>query len=73
MRCLLVEVSDEMYHHFTEIIGKFPKDQVRIREPLNDDDYFSADDDKAYRKALKELENGEAISLEDLKKELLNV
>lgn len=73
MRCVLVEVSDEIYHHFTEVLGNFPKNQVRIQEEFDNDNFFSAEDDIAYQKALKELDNGETVSLEDLKEELLNV
>jgi hypothetical protein len=31
-----------------------------------EDDFFSEDDELAYQEALKELENGETISLEEL-------
>lgn len=45
--------------------GKIPFTQSSDIDP---DTIWTKDDERAYKKALKELENGETISLEELKK-----
>ena len=47
-----------------------PKDSLRIKVE-DADDIFTEEDETVYRQAVRELEAGEAISLDKAKKELL--
>lgn len=50
--------------------GAIPFSQNSYIDP---DTIWTKDDERAYKKALKELENGETISLEELKRKYVNV
>ena len=71
MRKILVEINEDSYQDFVGLISSIPKDKIRLWEEINYDDFFSEEDNEAYQKALRELKQGEAISLEDIKKEML--
>ncbi|MBI5323693.1 MAG: hypothetical protein HZB41_00140 [Ignavibacteriae bacterium] len=66
MKTLTLNISDSIYDELLTLLStKYPDDISVI-----DDDIFTDEDEKAYLEALGELERGEAISLEQLKKEI---
>ncbi len=70
MKRVLVEINDDSYNKFLDTISKLPDDKIRFWEEIDKDDLFTADDNKAYQKAIEELKQGKAISLNMIKKEL---
>jgi len=70
MKRVLVEINDDTYKKFLDTIIKLPDDKIRFWEEIDKDDFFTADDNKAYQKAIEELKQGKAISLNMIKKEL---
>ena len=70
MKRVLVEINDDTYKKFLDIIIKLQDDKIRFWEEIDKDDFFTADDNKAYQKAIEELKQGKAISLNMIKKEL---
>lgn len=71
MKRILVEINDESYGHFIDLVSTLPKDKIHLWEAVDRDDFFSEEDNKAYEKALKELRLGQAISLDDFRNERL--
>ena len=66
MKTLTLNISDSIYDELLSLLStKYPDDISVI-----DDDIFTEEDEKAYLEALGELERGEAISFEQLKKEI---
>ncbi|MEA3475595.1 MAG: hypothetical protein U9R23_04020 [Candidatus Cloacimonadota bacterium] len=70
MKRVLVEINDDSYNKFLDTISKLPDDKIRFWEEIDKDDFFTADDNKVYQKAIEELKKGRAISLNKIKKEL---
>ncbi|MDD2716115.1 MAG: hypothetical protein PHW04_09490 [Candidatus Wallbacteria bacterium] len=69
MQTITLKIDDSIYENLLWLLNQFPKKKIRIIEkPL-----YTADDEKAYKKAVRELEQGEALSLNELKKELQDV
>ena len=68
MKRVLVEINDDSYNKFLDTISKLPDDKIRFWEEIDKDDLFTADDNKAYQKAIEELKQGKAISLNMIKK-----
>ena len=59
-----VEIIDEDPDYLTE-------EEMKARtEAFEEDDFFTADDNRAYQKAIGELKKDRAISLNKIKKEL---
>ena len=69
MKRIVLEVNESVIDKFMWLLKHFSRDEVEI---VDDDTLFTREDNAAYEKAKKELERGEAISLEELKKELSN-
>ena len=72
MKTIRLEVRNDIFSKVLDFLRLLPEDsfKVRVDEP---DDIFTEDDEKAYEKAVRELKKGEAVSLEQAKKELLGV
>lgn len=72
MKTIRLEVRNDIFSKVLDFLRLLPEDsfKVRVDEP---DDIFTEDDKKAYEKAVSELQNGEAVSLDQAKKELLGV
>ncbi|MBP7551997.1 MAG: hypothetical protein KA885_01120 [Spirochaetes bacterium] len=66
MRTIVIETTDKSYNQVINLIKKIPD----IKYYDDEDDVFTEEDEKAYIKAKKELENGETKSWDELKKEL---
>ncbi|MCK4763236.1 MAG: hypothetical protein KAW12_13650 [Candidatus Aminicenantes bacterium] len=71
-RTIRLEVNEDIFAKVFDFLRLLPKDSfdVRVEEP---DDIFTKEDQQAYRQAVRELSSGDAISLEQAKKELLGV
>ncbi|MES0336610.1 MAG: hypothetical protein SFH39_09735 [Candidatus Magnetobacterium sp. LHC-1] len=70
MERLVLDIIDEgIYNNVRWFLNQIPKDKLEIV----DDILMDQEDEKAYEIAMKELENNETISLDQLKKELLDV
>ncbi|OGU40113.1 MAG: hypothetical protein A2X61_06935 [Ignavibacteria bacterium GWB2_35_12] len=66
MKTLTLNISDSIYDELLSLLNtKYPDDISVV-----DDDIFTQEDETAYIEALEELEKGEAISLEQLNKEI---
>ena len=72
MRTICLEVKDDIFKKVLDFLRLLPKDSFRVRVD-EADDIFTAEDEKVYKKSIRELRNGEAISLEQAKRELLGV
>ncbi|KJU81789.1 hypothetical protein MBAV_006013 [Candidatus Magnetobacterium bavaricum] len=66
MKRLVVDIDEGIYDKVMWFLNQIPKDKVEII----DDTLFTQEDEEAYEIALKELENNETLSLEELEKEL---
>jgi len=66
MKTLTLNIEDSIFDEFIIYLNQKYSTKINIIE----DDIFTVEDEEAYNKAIKELENGEAISLEQLKEEL---
>ena len=72
MKTICLEVKDDIFNKVLDFLKLLPKDTINVR--VDDaDDIFTVEDEKVYKKSIRELRNGEAISLEQAKKELLGV
>ena len=72
MKTICLEVKDDIFNKVLDFLKLLPKDSINVR--VDDaDDIFTVEDEKVYKKSIRELRNGEAISLEQAKKELLGV
>ncbi len=70
MKRLVLDIIDEgIYNNVRWFLNQIPKDKLEIV----DDILMDQEDEEAYEIAMKELENNETISLDQLKKELLDV
>ena len=72
MRTICLEVKDDIFNKVLDFLRLLPKDSFRVRVD-EADDIFTEEDEKVYKKSIRELRNGEAISLEQARKELLGV
>lgn len=72
MKTICIEVKDDIFTRVLDFLRLMPKDSFRVRVD-EADDIYTEEDEKAYKRAIRELKNGEAISLEQAKKELLGV
>ena len=70
MKRVLVEINDDSYNKFLDTISKLPDDKIRFWEEVDKNDFFTADDNRVYQKAIRELKKDKAISLDKIKKEL---
>jgi len=70
MKRVLVEINDDSYNKFLDTISKLPDDKIRFWAEVDKDDFFTADDNRDYQKAIGELKKNRAISLNKIKKEL---
>lgn len=72
MRTIRLAVRDDIFSKVIDFLKLLPEDsfKVEVEEP---DDIFSKEDEKVYRESIRELRDGEAIGLEQAKKELLGV
>ena len=72
MKTICIEVKDDIFTKVVNFLRLLPEDSLRIQ--IGDpDDIFSKEDEKAYNKAIRELQEEEAISLDQAKQELLGV
>jgi hypothetical protein len=72
MKTICLEVKDDIFNKVLDFLKLLPKDSINVR--VDDaDDIFTVEDEKVYKKSIRELRNGEAISLEQAKKELIGV
>lgn len=72
MRTICLEVKDDIFNKVLDFLRLLPKDSIKVR--VDDaDDIFTPEDERVYKKSIRELRNGEAIGLEQAKKELLGV
>jgi len=72
MKTICLELKDDIFYKVLDFLKLLPKDSIKVR--VDDaDDIFTVEDEKVYKKSIRELRNGEAISLEQAKKELLGV
>lgn len=72
MKTICLEVKDDIFARVFDFLKLLPEDSFRVR--LDDaDDVFTDEDEKIYEKSIRELRSGEAISLDQAKRELLNV
>lgn len=72
MRTICLEVKDDIFNKVLDFLRLLPKDSIKVRVDETDD-IFTKEDEKVYKKSIRELRNGDAISLEQAKKELLGV
>ena len=70
MKLLTLKVEDSIYSDLINFIGKY-KTTIEIIDSF--DDVFTKEDEAYFDLALKELAEGKAISLEQLKLEIANV
>ncbi len=68
MRTLRLNVDDSIYDIIVKFLSLLPKDKIVFIE--DDEDIMTKELLEEKMKALEELEQGEAISLEEIKKEL---
>ena len=69
MKKLVLEINDSVMDRFLWLLKHFSRDEVVI---VDDDAIMTREDRAAYEKAKKELEKGEAVTLDELKKELIH-
>ncbi|MBF0317949.1 MAG: hypothetical protein HQL04_07215 [Nitrospirae bacterium] len=69
MKRLVLDIDEGIYDNLMWFLNQIPKDKVEII----DDILMDQEDEEAYEIAMRELENDETISLDQLKKELLSV
>jgi Ni2+-binding GTPase involved in maturation of urease and hydrogenase len=63
MKTLTLNIDDNIYDEFMTLL----KSKYYYKISIIDDDIFTKEDEKAYRKGITQLEKGEALSLEQLK------
>ncbi|MCL5991515.1 MAG: hypothetical protein M1419_05375 [Bacteroidetes bacterium] len=65
MKTLTLNISESIYDELLSLLNTKYPDNISVV----DDDIFTEEDETTYLEALGELERGEAINLEQLKKE----
>ncbi|MBF0465922.1 MAG: hypothetical protein HQK88_13525 [Nitrospirae bacterium] len=69
MQQVHIEIDESIYDNVLWFLNQLPKDKIEII----DDTFFTEEDKVSYEKALGELEAKETISLDQLRKELIDV
>lgn len=69
MKRLVLEINESVMERFLWLLKHFSREEVNI---VDDDAIMTREDHAAYEKAKEELERGEAVSLEKLKKDLIH-
>lgn len=72
MKTIVIEADDQIYKEIVKFLRNYPNDKVEFYNDPSDT-MFTEENRKQYQKALNELEQGETISLQDLKREKYNV
>ncbi len=72
MKTICLEVKDDLFTKVLDFLKLLPKDSFNVRTD-EDDDVFTEEDRAAYNEAIRELRAGEAISLEQAKREILGL
>lgn len=72
MKTICLEVKDDIFARVFDFLRLLPEDSFRVRLDEGDD-IFTEEDEEIYEKSIRELRNGEAIDLEQARKELLGV
>ena len=72
MKTICLEVKDDLFTKVLDFPKLLPKDSFNVRTD-EDDDVFTEEDRAAYNEAIRELRAGEAISLEQAKREILGL
>ena len=72
MKTIVIEADDQTYNEIFKFLKHYPNDKVKFYNDPNDI-IFTEENRKQYQKALNELEQGETISLQDLKSGKYNV
>lgn len=72
MKTICLEVKDDLFTKVLDFLKLLPEDSFNVRTD-DDDDVFTEDDRAAYNEAIRELKAGEAIDLEQAKREILGL
>jgi len=69
MKTIVIEANDNIYNDIITFLGSYSDKELKVYNDLHDD-ILSEENKTAHQKALKELENKQTISLEDLRSKM---